>query len=53
MLASDAYTTYRDATGGILDQSTGLLAITLTQYANLESLFFLINGVKIHVVVCL
>ncbi|KAF8626022.1 hypothetical protein AX15_005112 [Amanita polypyramis BW_CC] len=44
MLASDAFATYVSATGGVMDHSVGLLTITPTQYANLESLFFEING---------
>ncbi|RDB29357.1 Polyporopepsin [Hypsizygus marmoreus] len=45
LLASDAITRYRAATGAVPDASTGLLRITAAQFANLQSLFFNINGV--------
>jgi len=40
LLASDAISRYRSATGAVLDATTGLLRITSTQFANLQSLFF-------------
>lgn len=43
-LATDAFQAYQEATGGTLDQTTGLLKITQDQYDALESLFFSING---------
>ncbi|KAF8236774.1 aspartic peptidase A1 [Tricholoma matsutake] len=45
LIASDAYNRYVTATGAVLDNATGLLRITSAQYANLQSLFFHINGV--------
>lgn len=41
----DALTRYRSATGAVNDANTGLLRITAAQFANLQSLFFTINGV--------
>ncbi|CDO77364.1 hypothetical protein BN946_scf184787.g13 [Trametes cinnabarina] len=38
--ASDAFATYQNLTGGVLDDATGLLKITSAQFANLQSLFF-------------
>ncbi|KAG6842466.1 hypothetical protein C0991_007596 [Blastosporella zonata] len=43
-IATDAYNRYRTATGAVLDNTTGLLRITSTQFASLKSLFFTING---------
>jgi cathepsin E len=40
----DAYNRYVDATGATVDQDTGLLNITSAQYANLQSLFFVVSG---------
>lgn len=40
----DAYNSYVSATGGVLDEGTGLLSITSAQYDNLQSLFFDIDG---------
>ena len=42
-LASDAFSSYQQATGASLDESTGLLKLTSDQYDNLQSLFFAIN----------
>jgi hypothetical protein len=47
LIATDAYNRYVDATGAVLDSATGLLRITEAQYANLQSLFFSVNGVNI------
>ncbi|KAG6813705.1 hypothetical protein H0H92_008112 [Tricholoma furcatifolium] len=44
-LITEAFDAYQKATGGVLDDDTGLLRITPSQYANLQSLFFTINGV--------
>jgi len=44
-LASDAFTSYQQATGAVLDNDTGLLRLTRAQFRNLESLFFTIHGV--------
>ena len=40
LIASDAFATYKTATGGVLDKTTGLLLITKTQLSNRKSLFF-------------
>ncbi|TDL23166.1 acid protease [Rickenella mellea] len=45
LLATDAFKAYEKATGGVLDQATGLLTITQTQFNNLKSLFFEIGNV--------
>jgi cathepsin E len=45
LIATDALTRYRAATGAVADRTTGLLRITPAQFANLQSLFFTINGV--------
>jgi len=44
LLATSAFDSYQQATGGVLDQATGLLKITEEQYNNLQSLFFNIGG---------
>lgn len=44
--STDAFSTYQAATGGVLDENTGLLRITPAQFANLQSLFFNIGGVR-------
>jgi cathepsin E len=44
LIATNAFTKYKTATGGVLDNATGLLKISSTQFANLQSLFFLIGG---------
>jgi len=44
-LASDAFTSYQQATGAVLDNDTGLLRLTRAQFRNLESLLFTIHGV--------
>ena len=46
LLASDAFSTYQKATGGVLDNETGLLRLTTAQFEKLSSLFFNINGVS-------
>ncbi len=47
LLASDAITRYRQATGAVLDNTTGLLRITAAQFANLQSLFFTNSAVRL------
>lgn len=42
--ALGAYNAYANATGGILDEGTGLLSITPQQYQNLKSLYLDIGG---------
>ncbi|KAG6842467.1 hypothetical protein C0991_007597 [Blastosporella zonata] len=44
LVASDAFSRYRTATGAVPDNNTGLLRITAAQLTNLKSLFFTING---------
>lgn len=46
LIASDALSRYQSATGAVADRNTGLLRLTTTQFANLKSLFFTINGVS-------
>ena len=41
---TDAYNRYKSATGAVLDTATGLLKITSTQFANLQTLFFTAGG---------
>ena len=41
---ADAFNKYTSATGAVLDNATGLLIITPTQYNNLQSLFFIAGG---------
>ena len=43
----DAFATYQQLTGGVPDETTGLLSITPAQFANLQSLFFNIGGVRV------
>ncbi|GJE94601.1 aspartic protease [Phanerochaete sordida] len=44
MIATDAFQQYQQATGGTMDQSTGLLRFTESQFEGLQSLFFNIGG---------
>ncbi|KAI0797337.1 aspartic proteinase precursor [Irpex lacteus] len=46
LLATDAYNAYVNATGAVLDSTTGLLNITSAQYEKLDSLFFELGGVS-------
>ncbi|KLO15024.1 aspartic protease [Schizopora paradoxa] len=46
LLASNAFSAYQKATGGVMDEETGLLRLTTAQFEKLESLFFDINGVE-------
>ena len=45
LLCTEAYNKYQNATGGVVDSTTGLLVLTSEKYKNLKSLFFHINGV--------
>ncbi|CAK5284890.1 unnamed protein product [Mycena citricolor] len=45
LIATNAFTQYRSRTGGVLDNNTGLLRITTAQFAALQNLNFVINGV--------
>jgi len=44
LLATDAFTRYRSATGATLDRNTGLLKVTNAQLAALPNLNFVIGG---------
>ena len=44
LLATDAFQAYQKATGGVMDETTGLLSITQSQFNSLQSLFFTIGG---------
>ncbi|KAM6496767.1 aspartic peptidase A1 [Amanita muscaria] len=44
LIATDAFNLYQTATGGVLDNNVGLLAITPSQYSALKNLDFNING---------
>jgi hypothetical protein len=46
LISSDAFSRYLSATGAVPDAATGLLRITPAQFANLQSLWFTINGVS-------
>jgi hypothetical protein len=46
LMATEAFNAYKQATGAIIDDYTGMLAITSEQYANLQSLYFNIGGVR-------
>ncbi|KAH9926239.1 aspartic peptidase domain-containing protein, partial [Epithele typhae] len=46
LISTDALTRYTRATGAVQDNATGLLRLTTAQFANLQSLFFTINGVN-------
>ena len=45
LIYTQAYDSYQSATGAVLDNDTGLLRVTTTQYDDLENLVFDINGV--------
>ena len=44
MIATDAFQAYQKATGATMDQTTGLLKISQSQFDNLQSLFFSIGA---------
>ncbi|EKM56556.1 uncharacterized protein PHACADRAFT_172246 [Phanerochaete carnosa HHB-10118-sp] len=44
LIASDAFSRYQKATGAVMNENTGLLRLTKAQLANLQSLFFRIDG---------
>ncbi|KJA28403.1 hypothetical protein HYPSUDRAFT_33774 [Hypholoma sublateritium FD-334 SS-4] len=44
LIATNAFTKYKTATGGVLDSTTGLLRITAAQLTSLQSLFFVTPG---------
>jgi len=46
LIATNAFNAYQKATGGVLDDNTGLLRITSTQFSNLQSLSFTPSGGK-------
>lgn len=43
-IASDAFNLYQTATGAVMDETTGLLMVTSSQYAKLQTLTFKIGG---------
>ena len=47
LIADNALTQYQKLTGAVLDNNTGLLRVTSTQFAALKNLTFVINGVCI------
>lgn len=46
-IASDAFRVYKRLTGAVLDNKTGLLQVTPTQYAALKTMTFNIGGVRL------
>ncbi|KAJ3541125.1 hypothetical protein NM688_g6128 [Phlebia brevispora] len=48
LIASDAFALYTSATGAVPNNDVGLLSLTTAQFANLQSLFFIINGVTVE-----
>ncbi|TFY81525.1 hypothetical protein EWM64_g2487 [Hericium alpestre] len=44
LIASDAFSRYRSATGGVEDNNTGLLRLSTSQFNNLQSLSFTTGG---------
>lgn len=44
LLATEAYNAYMEATGAVLDSTTGFLVITPAQYSALSGLDFVIGG---------
>ena len=48
LLASDAFQKYQSATGAQMDETTGLLTVTDSQFADLQSLFFNIGTPTVH-----
>ncbi|EPQ54402.1 acid protease [Gloeophyllum trabeum ATCC 11539] len=44
LIATDAFQAYQKATGATLDQSTGLLTLSESQFNNLQSLYFNLGG---------
>ncbi|KAK2465535.1 hypothetical protein APHAL10511_002427 [Amanita phalloides] len=45
LIATDAFNTYKSQTGGVMDSATKLLKITSSQYSDLKTLNFIVNGV--------
>ncbi|KAH9057469.1 acid protease [Lactarius vividus] len=46
LIATDAFKTYQQVTGATLDEDTGLLTLTNSQFKNLQSLFFHVGSVQ-------
>ncbi len=46
-MSLDALEAYTEAVGAVFDTNTQLFRITSTQFSNLKSLFFTINGVRV------
>ena len=47
MIATDAFQKYQKATGATMDETTGLLTISESQFEKLQSMFFNIGGVRL------
>jgi cathepsin E len=45
LIASNAFDAYQKASGGVIDNDSGLLRITSSQYDGLQNLYFVISGV--------
>ena len=46
LLATGAFSQYQRLTGAVSDRNTGLLRLTTSQFANLQSLFFVNPAVR-------
>jgi cathepsin E len=46
LLASDFFEAYKDATGAVLDEQTGLLKLTKAQFAQLETFYIAAGDVS-------
>ena len=46
LLPTEAYNMYRAETGAVPDGATGLLSVTAAQFAQMQSLIFVVNGVS-------
>jgi len=44
LIPTDAFQAYMNATGAVLDETTGLLRVNADQFTNLKSLVFMIGG---------
>src|SRR5271155_2424264 len=47
LIATNGFDVYKSQTGAVLDNRTGLLRVTTTQFNNLKNLTFVIGGVCI------
>ncbi|EKM61604.1 uncharacterized protein PHACADRAFT_204771 [Phanerochaete carnosa HHB-10118-sp] len=48
LIATDATMRYQQATGAVFDNATGMFRLTPEQFANLQSLYFHINGTALE-----